>query len=362
MSRLDRYISSGFAPLLLGGMGAFLVVLVGVDILPRAIRWIIDDAVPVSIAAEVFFLKLPSIVPLTMPMAVMFASLMVVATLASHGELLALRAAGISMVRVALPVVVIGFIVSLVAFAFYEGISPRTSLRAFVLLREHQEKQRAIEDQMFAIPQKGPRKYWVQMVWFDPQTREARGVLVQRFGEGGRLQDTYEASSALWEGERLVLRDLRRETLTPAGRLTVVSDEAEVDIGRSADQVAQMRQNPQDWSIAQLKRQLAQDERIGASNPQNRLQLRQLIQNRLALPWCALGFALLGVSLGQRRVRASAGVGFGLSLIIVFVYYLLFNTLTLVGARGALTPALTAWAPNVALFAASIMLLVWRKD
>ena len=106
----------------------------------------------------------------------------------------------------------------------------------------------------------------------------------------------------------------------------------------------------------------AQDERIGASNPQNRLQLRQLIQNRLALPWCALGFALLGVSLGQRRVRASAGVGFGLSLIIVFVYYLLFNTLTLVGARGALTPALTAWAPNVALFAASIMLLVWRKD
>ncbi|HCU37194.1 MAG TPA: hypothetical protein DGT21_17680 [Armatimonadetes bacterium] len=362
MSRLDRYISSGFAPLLLGGMAAFLVVLVGVDILPRAIRWVIDDGVPVSIAAQVFFLKLPSIVPLTMPMAVMFASLMVVATLSSHGELLALRAAGISMTRVAAPVVVMGFVVSLIAFAFYEGISPRASQRAFVLLREYQEKQSAIDDLVFAIPPKGTPRYWVRMGRFDPKSLEGEDVLVQVFGVDGRLEQTFQAVSARWDGEQLALRAPRQVLLTDQGQRTLTSASAEVFIGKSADQLPEIKQNPQELSIAQLKRLLGQYRRMGLPYNPDQLQLLQLIQNRLALPWCALGFALLGVSLGQARIRASAGVGFGLSLIIVFVYYLLFNTLTLVGARGALTPALTAWSPNVALFAASVMLLVWRKD
>ena len=258
MSRLDRYISSGFAPLLLGGMAAFLVVLVGVDILPRAIRWVIDDGVPVSIAMQVFLLKLPTIVPLTMPMAVMFASLMVVSTLSSHGELLALRAAGISMSRVAAPVVVMGFVVSLVAFAFYEGISPRTSKRAFVLLREYQEKQSAIDDLVFAIPPKGTPRYWVRMGRFDPKTLEGEDVLVQHFDPDGRLGETFEAASALWQSEELVLRDVRQVKLTDAGQLSLVSDEVLVGIGKSADQLPEIKQNPQELSIAQLKRLLGQ--------------------------------------------------------------------------------------------------------
>jgi lipopolysaccharide export system permease protein len=323
---------------------------------------VIDDGVPVGVAANVFLLKLPAVVPLTMPMAVMFASLMVVAMLSSNGELLAMRAAGIPLVRAAVPIIVMGFVVSLIAFAFYEGISPQTSQKALVLLRQHQEQRESEDDLSFRIPAEGPRLYWIEMSTFDPRARKGEGILVQKYSADGMLEQTFTSQLAKWEGESLVLTDAQQMTLTDRGQRTLKLASISIPIGRSAGELPELKLNLQDLSIAQLKRRLLDYNRLGPDFNSKRLEATQQIQSRLALPWCALGFALLGVSLGQRRLRTSAGVGFGVSLVVVFLYYLMFNTLTLMGARGALSPVLTAWAPNATLFAASILLLVWRKD
>jgi lipopolysaccharide export system permease protein len=88
------------------------------------------------------------------------------------------------------------------------------------------------------------------------------------------------------------------------------------------------------------------------------LEILQAIHTHFSLPWAALGFVLIGIPLGLRPVRATTGIGLGLSLVIVFAYYVIFQTMNLIGEQGVLPPAFTAWFPNVMLLGVGVSLLM----
>ncbi len=319
---------------------------------------IVREGLPLPGVARIFFYQMPGIVALTLPMATMFASLMVVSSLSSHGELQALKAGGVPFVRIVASIVIAGFAISLVTLAFNEGVSPLTNRKAFRLLKEFREQGRTAENIIFQIPDTGEAQWWFRMGSFNPMTRQADDVMVVHFRENGTVARIFQAAHADWRDEKWLLEDATEIKLDDLGRQSERhADTIEVVVGKSADQFDEIKQSPDKMSIAQVQRLLRQRKMMGLPYQPHQIELYQVIQSRLALPWCALGFAILGVALGRRPMRASTGVGFGISLIIVFVYYLLFNTLTLMGERGLLTPMFTAWMPNVILFASGLYLL-----
>ncbi len=358
MRRLDKYITAQFAPLLLFGTGAFLVILIGVELLPHALKMIVREGLPIPGVARIFLYQTPGIVALTLPMATMFASLMTVSSLSSHGELQALKAGGVPFVRIVAAVIIGGFLISLVTLAFNEAVSPIANRKAFHLLKEYREQGRPAENIIFQIPDTGQPRWWFRMGSFDPKARQAHDVLIIRFRDDGDIAEIFQAKRADWQGEHWILQDaterkideLGRERERRAGTISIF-------VGKSPDQFDELEQDPDEMSIAQVQRLLRQRQMMGLPYRPHQLELYQIIQTRLALPWCALGFAMLGVALGKRPMRASTGVGFGISLVVVFLYYLAFNTLTLMGERGVLPPILTAWTPNVILFATGLYLL-----
>ncbi len=357
MRRLDRYITSQLAPLLLFGIGAFLVILVGVELLPRALRMIVREDFPLAVVGRVFIYRLPAMIALTVPMAVMFASLMTVAGLSSHGELQALEAGGIPFLRVVAPVIVAGFILALVTLGFNEAVSPVGSRKAFQLIKQYREQGKAVENITFQIPERGPARELFRMGSFSPQTGVAKDIMVIQFGEGGKFWQLFEAEYADWRGEEWVLHNVVKLEMTHRGQRRTRLETITIFVGKAPGQLDEIKQNPDEMSIGQLQRLLRQRRALGLTYQPYQLELLQLIQSRLALPWCALGFAMLGAALGRRPLRASAGVGFGLSLAVVFLYYVVFNALTLMGERGVLSPLVTAWTPNVILFASGVYLL-----
>jgi len=357
MRRLDRYITSEFAPLLLFGIGAFLVILIGVELLPKALRMVVREGFPLSVAARVFIYRLPTMIALTLPMAVMFASLMTVAGLSSHGELLALKAGGIPFLRVSAPVIVVGFILSLITLGFNEQISPLGSRKAFQLVKEYREQGKPVENMIFWIPDTGTPRQLFHIASFDPKSRRLEGILVIYLDENGKYSQLYEADYAEWQGEEWVLHNALSVEMTERGRRETRPGDVTLFVGKSAEQLSEVNQDLDEMSIAQLQMLLRQQQALGLAYKPHQVELLQIIQTRLALPWCALGFAMLGVALGCRPLRASASVGFGVSLVVVFLYYLVFNALTLMGERGVLSPLITAWAPNAILFASGLYLL-----
>jgi lipopolysaccharide export system permease protein len=80
--------------------------------------------------------------------------------------------------------------------------------------------------------------------------------------------------------------------------------------------------------------------------------------SRIAIPFSCLVFGLFGIPLGLQPHRTSKSIGLGLSIIFIFIYYLLMTISRSLGENGILLPFAAAWLPNVLFGAVGIMLMV----
>ena len=76
MKIIDRYIARHFIGPFCIGVAAFVAILLGVDQMYQMVQLIMRDGVPLGVVLQVFFLRMPMVVALTMPMATVFAALM----------------------------------------------------------------------------------------------------------------------------------------------------------------------------------------------------------------------------------------------------------------------------------------------
>lgn len=78
-----------------------------------------------------------------------------------------------------------------------------------------------------------------------------------------------------------------------------------------------------------------------------------------AIPMASIVFALVGAPLGIQSHRSASSVGFGLSIIVIFIYYLIMTAGSALAQGGYLPPALGAWLQNIVLGIAGLGLM-WR--
>jgi lipopolysaccharide export system permease protein len=87
-----------------------------------------------------------------------------------------------------------------------------------------------------------------------------------------------------------------------------------------------------------------------------RIQVR--IQEKLTLPCACLVFGLIGSSLGSKsNLRSSRSQGFGLSVILILIYYVMSFLFSSFGVKGILNPIFAAWLPVFISLGGGIYLL-----
>ena len=94
---------------------------------------LVGKGLPKSVILEFLALSVPFTVAMTMPMAVLVAVLYAFSRLAAENEITAMKASGVSMWTVLAPVVVFGFLMSLVMLAFNDQVLPAANHRLAVL-------------------------------------------------------------------------------------------------------------------------------------------------------------------------------------------------------------------------------------
>ena len=123
MKRLDRFILKSF-------IGPFIAILfVVVFILVMQFLWLyIDELVGKGLSLKVIFEFLgwggATILPLALPLATLLSSMMTLGTLGENNELLAIKAAGISLQRVLIPLSVVCVLISIGAFFISNNLIP----------------------------------------------------------------------------------------------------------------------------------------------------------------------------------------------------------------------------------------------
>ncbi|MDO4715604.1 MAG: LptF/LptG family permease [Bacteroidales bacterium] len=142
--KLDLYVLKAFIPLFIG---AFLISLF-VFMLQTTWRWVnelVGKGLTVDILGEFFGEMALTLVPMSLPLAVLLAMLISFGNMGEKYELLAMKAAGVPLVRIMAPLFVFAIGVSGLSFYFQNTISARASLRLKQLALSMKQASPALE-------------------------------------------------------------------------------------------------------------------------------------------------------------------------------------------------------------------------
>jgi lipopolysaccharide export system permease protein len=365
MRLLDRLILRELLPPLLFGVGLFTALVFAGGYVFMITEYAVKG-VPLPLVIELALLYLPQIAVRTLPMGMLLATLLGFGRLSSDWEITAIRASGVSLRRILVPVFWLGLLVSLSAIAFNETLVPWATERAARIRASILEQLQLTEQQAFGFPQFRDGRldsYVIVAGGRDPQTQELYQVTLLKYSTGAQREPevVLYAERARWEGESewVLHNGWWRTAAGQYGSFLVFRAEPTLNVAirRTPVQIEALLTNVDERSFRQLREQIEFFRREGADEAQIR-QLTVELYNKINVPLASLIFAMLGAPLGIRPQRSSPASGFALSVAIIFVYWVMARYLVILG-RGALDPLLASSLPN--LIGAALALWLIRK-
>ena len=347
-TRLDAYIVRETLGPLSFGIGAFTSLFVSGDLLSLA-NLVVQIGAPVLPALKVFLLKLPQIVVWTLPMSVLLATLLALSRLSANSELVAMRAGGVSLFRIARPIFTLSLGVSLLGLVIGETVVPVTNLRSRVVMIE-EVRGGQLPTLTHHVVIKGERG--TDLDWFlyansyDSRTSTfSQATLV--YMQGNAPVQTAYAERIAWRDGTWVMEEGVAYHFGADGSVVVARYPAHmrpVDLGgQGPDEIARLQKDPEEMSLAELQRHI---EILRAQGADVRsLEVKKHL--KYSIPLASFFFALIGVPLGIQSHRSAASIGFGLSIIIIFAYYILMTLGSALGQGGVLPPLVAAWVQNL---------------
>lgn len=359
-----RYLVAEIAPPTGVGLLVILFLLTVTQII-RAGDLLFGRALDASTELLFIGLLLPSFLVLATPIALMFGTLAAMGRLSADRELLALRAAGVSLRRL-LPVpMTLGLLCSLLCLVmtlWAEPLAMRTLKRnALDLARDNAVAAlrprhffEALGGLTLYVDHDGDKEGDFRGVYLLDQRREARELVVlAREGTVRAIPDALALEFELRDGEMVHAEpDLARDQ-----RLTFDQYRFRVDIGAAVDRRTRFIQDFSTMTRAEIREHLASNP---ALSTRDRSRLGIAAARKLALPFSCLVFALLGMALGSVRKSSALAWAGVLATLCIAGYYVLFRFGDHLGEQLGFDPDLAAWLPN-ALFFGLAVVLFWLR-
>ena len=358
---IDRWLIAQILPPMLFAISAFTVISLSVGVMFDLIRKIVEFGLPLFLAIKVLFFSLPSFLVLSFPMAVLLSTLLAYGKLSANSELLALKSLGIKTSRIIAPAIAVSILMTGLTFYFNDNLVPASNKLAESTLRagigSSFSSEKGKDNIMFSrygsrieSATNKPTKINTFLThifyasWFENNIMQ--GVTVLDFSRQD-IQQILKAKSAVFDKENSswIFSDGSIVSVDQGGQTTNIQFEkyrypfveGPLDLARV----------PKDATEMSLKQAL-EAERIyketGNLKEIRRIQVR--IQEKFTLPFACLVFGLIGSSLGSKsNLRSSKSQGFGLSVILILVYYVMSFVFSSFGVKGLLSPIIATWLP-----------------
>ena len=365
---IDRWLLGELIGPLLFGLTLFTVVSLSVGVMFDLVRKIVESNLPWTIAVQVLLLKLPSFLVISFPMATLIASLLAYSRLSANSELTALRSVGVTASRMIAPAIALALLMTSLSFIFNDVIVPRTNRSAEFTLQRALGKAIAAEkgeDIVYSrfgrvtgsdgVVGNGLTQLFYATKFYDGKMI---GVTVLDFSRSGFTQ-MLVAEDAVWNvsQSKWEFNDGKILTLTPSGSTTSADfDRYFYPLSSAPLSIAKLPKDANNMTVAEAieAEQLLSD----AGDRKEARRLRVRIQEKFTVPMACLVFGLIGSSLGARpNSRTSRSQGFGISVVLIFVYYVLSFSFSSLGVKGTLAPFLAAWGPVLISLAGGGVLL-----
>lgn len=369
---LDRYIFGQVFVACAGAIAFFTFVMVTANALKELLALLVTGQLGLFTALPILGLLIPFVVVYTLPMGVLCGILLVLGRLSAESETVAMRAAGLSLARIAAPVYVLAALGALAA------VFINTTYMPIARTRQKQELARIVRGDplsiivpktfvrdfrncvVYAYDKRGDelRDVWVWLL--DPQQRVTRFIRA----EAGKLELNEATDELLVQLRNAQVEDrggkdpedFSQGVRTLSFETTTIPLPLSKLFGGSG-----LRRKLEWFTWDELNAEVARLSRPDPSVPaQDRarqlMKVKMTMQEKLATAFTVLSFALIAVPLGIKVSRRETSANLGLALLLALSYYFLTIMVQWLDKRPELRPDLLLWVPNLIFVAIAIWL------
>lgn len=361
MRILTRYILKEISSHSLLGLVVFTFAIF-IPRLGHLLELVVRHSLPPSEMMTLFTLPIPSILVLTVPMAVLVGTLIGLSRMAADGEVIAARASGIGLSQFVRPVLLFAF----AGWAITLGMSLFLSPQAARKLNRMEAGLKASQVPYEIQPRVFIEQFPNLLLYLEDVTGSRsrwRGVFIADTTQRDQVKVTLAESGVLVNeaaNDRLVIHLARGMTheIDPQNpvQYSVVSF-TDTDIPVPLDQgsaSAPGSLSPPLLSLQQLIKQ--------RPSPRERQAALVELHYRFALPVASLVLALVGMSLGLSTRKGGKALGFILAMVLVFIYYIIMVFGLSFAKQGRLPPLIGLWLANVIFAVAGVLMLAQLRS
>lgn len=375
----------------------FTFVLIAGNLLKEVLSLVVSGNVSIWIVFKSLFLLIPWVMAFALPISFLMSGLMVFGRFSADQEYTAARSAGINLISLAMPVILLSVAMSGLCAWFNLQISPSSRVAY----------KRIFEDQMKNLASFIPEGRYVdfgdQFVIYVSQVRgeDLSNIRLYQFEKGRKRLDAFAESGKLIhnpETDSIRLRLNNARVLTQIGETDVFFKEnfgmGNSNEKESLDSVSAESSEPDERSVAAdwLPLYLAEYEtediplnlaRFHESVDISDMTLKQMIEgmraaeaqgldvrpylkyihHQTAFSFACISFILVAIPLGLKTQRRETNISLALALIVLLVYYAFFilGDALVENTNQELYPWILYWIPNL-LFQGVGLYLLWRAN
>lgn len=344
---MDQYILRQFFVPMGYCLLAFTMVFVIFDLFAHLSDFI-DAKTPLVQVFRYYLMTIPALLVFIAPISLLLGLLYSLWQMTKNNELTAMRASGISLARIAVPIIAVGLAFSVGVSVSQETLAPWTSYWAEQFLQQQEHKDALSTRYVKDLPFTNERahRYWV-VGKFDLRLYDMWDIKVTQQRPDGSDREVVAAEKGCYSDGCWTLFKVKIQQYdfynNPVG---AVAEEPQ-------RQMREWPETPRDFinevkdpvflSARELRTFLATHKNLSA---RTYARIAVDMHFRLAMPWTCLMVTLFGIPCGLRTARKGAFLGILVALITFFFFYLLMTLCQWLGKNQVLYPMVSAWLPN----------------
>jgi LPS export ABC transporter permease LptG/LPS export ABC transporter permease LptF len=351
---LDEYVVLEFLKM-------FLLVLIGFVVLMLVFTFfdlvsdILKNHIPLSTVGEYLVNLTPDMLYQIAPLAVLIAVLVTFGVLNRNSELIAMKATGISLYRLVVPVVSIAAILSVSLFLFDEYYLPQANrrqeaLRNIIKGRPPQTVLHPEHNWIFGQPRIGEPGRIFYYEFFDPVSNEFANLSVFEFDPATfALSRRIFASRAVWNPNSSTWnfkdgwqRDFEGSNLKENGYHAFVQTSF-AELHEEPGYFKKESLQSQEMNFGQLDQYISDLRQSGFDT----MVLRVALWHKLAYPLIAIVMAVLAIPFALSMGRRGSLTGIAVAIFVALTYFVADSLFGAMGNHNYLPAALAAWSPDI---------------
>ena len=352
---LDRYI-----------LGQFLKVLGLVLISVMALFVIVDytniaaDVRENNISANTVFayyrFLVFQILNWTVPISVLVATLVTFGIMSRNNEVTAIKSGGVSLYRVAVPIVAVAALMSVFSYLILDFVLPYANQRKNALERQIQGKKPLASGQQ-RLWFFGKGRYLINFLSYDRDRQQLSQVQVFEFDSTDfRLTRRVFAQRARWNGNAWEFENGWIRSFPGGGQSTYtpITRPLALQYSETPDDFETEAKLPDQMTFTQLRRYIDTIRATGYAADELSVKLYE----KTSWPVISLVMALIALPFAFRVGKRGALYGIGIALILGITYWMIFAVFTKFGEVGNLPALLSAWAANILFAIAAVYMFL----